>query len=288
VEPIPGKISADGEWLRLAGLPKAFELAPGHYLKRPPPQFVAERATDGSILRVFGVDRANGMAAILWPAYSARVAHPAGNFVLHTATSRAQRRAANAFLDVEHHRGRPPAGTTLIMLPESGAAADTIVGCAVVAEDTHTNYRGRSAFAAAILGPDWRRFRYDEILRGLRLVTGRRYALAEPLHHHRLGDVLAAHLGIVAAAHRWPPANWLEVARHMPGSELFRAASDPSADFLTRTGYRPVPPFRRSPTTAYDRTASPSDPLYFGYFYREIASLRAPYVELDAALAAIA
>jgi hypothetical protein len=265
--------------------PQIVTLSRGHAFARKPASLFWEESKEGTVRWIVGIDQLQERAAYLLSGYDVHMSRRGERFRLWCPTSAADRRAAMKLLEVEHPRRASPTGMLLCLrsLDEFESGNASLVGAALIGEIFHTNLVERDAFAPPILGHDWlARVRNgslgrDDVVHGLHLTCGKRFAIRKDRVGQKLGDLLALHTGIAAATHRWPPADFIEICRYMPERDFFTVCYHKRRDFLTRSGYVPVPSWRWSnhQETANGRSsiAASSRPI-LGYYYKAIRGHR--------------
>ncbi|WP_227376261.1 hypothetical protein [Haladaptatus halobius] len=120
-----------------------------------------------------------------------------------------------------------------------------LIGCAVLSELLFGVPKGRDQFAGKVLqNNDWREDLKDgnkldrkKILDKLRLAWGSRFAIDDPYIGYQIGTELANHMKEVAANHRLPPAERIEVIRTVEREKAEDLVGGNTNDFLTNAGF---------------------------------------------------
>lgn len=122
----------------------------------------------------------------------------------------------------------------------------------------------------------WDQMTRAELVHGLGVAWGARFAVDAPYRSVGVGTLLADELATVVARHRVPRAKYIEVITTLPRDRAEQLLKTGSDDFLTRAGYARVDGMRPSsrqlsmnPETGDRDTLVRAQKLYY---YRKCAS----------------
>ena len=276
---------ADRAHIRLPTHPVAtVAIARGHSLAHKPSYLYWEQSIAREVVSIVGLDKSRTRAAILFPAYDRNTKHNGVVYRVWCPTITQEIRDARRLLEHEHPEGVNNAGTLVCIGAAQGRTNSRIIGVALIGEILHTNLLERHVFAEPVLGSSWLsrvkdgKLSRGEIIRRLHLTAGKRFVIRKECRGRGLGTVLAKHVAVVAAAFRWPPADVIEVSRRMPERDLYALCGRQQRDFLTCSGYVPLPSWRwsaRQGKTRDERTTiATSSRIIPGYYYKTVAEFR--------------
>lgn len=264
--------SAQNRQMKLAPGEPSLRLAYGHSMAQPPAELLVQRGS-GDQQRVLAVNESGSQIAQLWPPYAATVIRRREQILFKTAVTDGEIGAARALLEAVHDQGAAKHGMFLCLYSVSPDHCRSLLGVAQIGEYYHTHFPGRASFGTRILGRNYDHFSRGEVIKRIPLAAAKRFAIHPDEQGRRLGQLLAAHTLKVARDYRWPSARVVEVSRYMPEDQYFELCGESRRDFLTRSGYVPVPLNRWGVRGGLHghRTQKLSSRRIAGYYYADLS-----------------
>ena len=256
-----------------AGSP--FIVAYGHSFTRPP-AVLALQLRGPAVERIVAIDRATGRIARLWPTYARSVRRGGELLRVAVAASDAEIALTRALLQAVHGEGAARDGMLIGLY--SVTDGERLIGAAQLGEYYHTHFPGRAAFGRRMLGGGYDNLGRGEVIRRIPLSAAKRFAVLPARQGEGLGDLLAREVRRVARNYRWPPARVVEVSRYMPAGSLRALCCEETEDFLSRSGYTPVPPRDWMHHGRFDPrlAVEPAARTVPGYYYADLTGLARP------------
>lgn len=259
----------------LAGSP--FEIATGGSYTRPPSDLLVQIKA-GLPVAIFALEYASGRIAKLWPRYSKAIEHDGRSFRVMAALSAAEVSAACALLARAHPQGASRHGMLISLYEEFTDGSRALVGVTQLGEYFHTHFPGRAQFGRPILGKGYAAITRGDVVKSIPITAAKRFALRKKDRCNGLGEILAREALVVAGNYRWPPAGVVEVSRHMAARKFFDTCCGTSRDFLSRSGYVPVPlaKWLRHGILNHRIAVELTDRPVPGYYYADVRSAERP------------
>jgi hypothetical protein len=259
----------------LAGSP--FAIATGGSYTRPPTDLLVQIKA-GLPVAIFALEPVSGRIAKLWPRYSKTIAHGGRQFQAIAAVSAAEVNAACALLARAHPQGASRHGMLISLYEEFADGSRALVGVTQLGEYFHTHFPGRAQFGRPILGKGYAAITRGDVVKSIPITAAKRFALRKKDRGNGLGEILAREALLVAGNYRWPPAGVVEVSRHMAARKFFDTCCGTSRDFLSRSGYVPVPlaKWLRHGTLNHRIAVELTDRPVPGYYYADVRSAKRP------------
>ncbi|HEX8062096.1 MAG TPA: hypothetical protein VF535_02670 [Allosphingosinicella sp.] len=216
--------------------------------------------------------------AKLWPRYSVSITHDGVPYCVEVAVGDAEISAARRLLARSHPQRDARHGMLICLYELDEEGSRSLAGVAQIGEYFHTHFRGRAVFGRPMLGAGYAAMGLGDVVKSIPIAAAKRFAIRARRQGRGLGDILARHALIVARNYRWPPARVVEVSRRMSARKLHAACCGRAEDFLSRSGYVPVPlsAWLRDGVLNQGIAIELTDRTVPGYYYADLSDAPRP------------
>lgn len=254
-----------------------FAIGRGHSFADLPAVLVLKLRGD-TITQILAADQSGRRIARIWPPYHSQTSFRGQRFVVATAVTAAEDMAARALLAQIHPEGAAAHGLLICLYALGDDDDRELVGVAQVGEYYHTRPCGRDVVSGRAIGPGFHRLGRGAEIKAIPIASAKRFVITQHRQGEGLGRLLGRQSLKVARDHRWPSARVVEVVRRQNARSFLAICYRSERDFLTRSGYVPVPPAKwtRNGQIIMRVAAIPAHQLVAGYYYADLTDAARP------------